>query len=544
MNRLLILFLLISTFTTGQNNLKETLNELDQIILKRDFYNNNREQRISSLKELLAQSSDDEEKYNLYKAIAKEYIPYNSDSALYYSIQSISSAKLFPEKKQLTKAQLQLARIYVIKGMYCEADKLLNEINSRPLTKSQEVNYLVVRIELNRYKEVSFSKSKSLPDYGKLRKSYQDSLLMVVDSETPRYAVTKADRLMDKGEYEKMKEVMIESLSKQKIEDRSYGYTAYTLASAYGKLGDMDKKALYLAKSSISDITCGVRENASLRELAFLLFKSGDLKRAYRYIKIAMEDALFSKAKLRSYEVLQILPLIDSEYNEMRNRMSRNMLYFGLILSSLTIVLLISLLYISKQKKKLIDAISDNKIINKQLSELNEKLRKSNENVLLTNKKLESLNNAQEDYIVHYVKLSSEYIAKIDDFRKMLYKKAISENKDDIIKDLRSKDFINTELELFYVDFDKAFLYLFPNFISQFNELLKDDEQIELKHDELLNSELRVFALIRLGITESEQIAKFLRYSITTIYNYRVKMRNKAKIPRDEFKEAVTKIGK
>ena len=544
MNRLLILFLLISTFTTGQNNLKETLDELDQIILKRDYYNNNREQRIGSLKELLVQSSDEKDKYNLYKAIAKEYIPYNSDSALYYSIQSIRSATVFPEKKQLTKAQLQLARIYVIKGMYCEADILLNEINRQPLTKSQKADYLVVRIELNRYKEVSFSKSKSLPDYGKLRKSYQDSLLMVIDSETPRYAVTKADRLMDKGEYEKMKEVMIESLNKQKIEDRSYGYTAYTLASAYGKLGDIDEKALYLAKSSISDITCGVRENASLRELAFLLFKSGELKRAYRYIKIAMEDALFSKAKLRSYEVLQILPLIDSEYNEMRNRMSRNMLYFGLILSFLTIILLISLLYISKQKKKLIEAISDNKIINKQLSELNEKLRKSNENVLLTNKKLESLNNAQEDYIVHYVKLSSEYIAKIDDFRKMLYKKAVSENKDDIIKDLRSKDFINTELELFYVDFDKAFLDLFPNFINQFNELLKDDEQIELRHDELLNSELRVFALIRLGITESKQIAKFLRYSTTTIYNYRVRMRNKAKIPRDVFKEAVTKIGK
>ena len=175
---------------------------------------------------------------------------------------------------------------------------------------------------------------------------------------------------------------------------------------------------------------------------------------------------------------------------------------------------------------------------------MNEKLRKSNEEVLFANKKLESLTNVQKEYIVHYVKLSSEYIGKIDDYRKALYKKAISENKDEIIKDLRSTDFINTELNLFYDDFDKAFLNLYPNFIEQFNQLLKDDEQIKLKHDEILNSELRVFALIRLGITESEQIAEFLRYSITTIYNYRVKMRNKAKIPRNEFKEAVTKIGK
>jgi hypothetical protein len=337
---------------------------------------------------------------------------------------------------------------------------------------------------------------------------------------------------------------MLESVKKQKVEDRSYGYSAYTLAMAYGKLGDLDNKAYYLAKSAMSDIVNGVRENASLRELAFLLFKSGDLKRAYKYVKIAMEDALFSKAKLRSYEVLQILPLIDSEYNDMRNKMSRDMLYFEVILSAMILTLIVFLIFILKQKKKLEAANVKNEQINKQLIDLNDKLIKSNEEVLLINKKLESFTNAQKEYIVHYLKLSSEYIGKIDDFRKSLYKKALSENKDDIIKDLRSKEFINTELKLFYEDFDKAFLDLYPNFIEQFNELLKDDEKIELKHDELLNSELRVFALIRLGITESEHIAKFLRYSVTTIYNYRVKMRNKARIPRDEFKEAVKRIGK
>ena len=545
MKKLLFLFLLISsTFVSGQNRLNDILHSLDSLIQKREYYNNKREFRINSLKELLTEATEESNIYNLYKIIAEEYIPYTSDSALLYSSKRMQIARGLKDNGKVINSKLQLAKIYIIKGLYCEANSLLNDISNFTLTKKQRIAYLQNRVELNRYKEVSFSKLENLPDYKKLRAAYQDSLLMVIDKESPRYFATKADRLMDAGEYEKMKEVMLKSLSRQKVEDRSYGYSAYTLAMAYGKLGDLDNKAYYLAKSAMSDIDNGVRENASLRELAFLLFKSGDLKRAYKYVKIAMEDALFSKAKLRSYEVLQILPLIDSEYNDMRNKMSRDMLYFEIILSFMIVTLIIFLVFILKQKKKLEAANISNEHINKQLYELNEKLRKSNEEVLSANKKLESFTNAQKEYIVHYLKLSSEYIGKIDDFRKSLYKKAISENKDDIIKDLRSKEFINSELKLFYEDFDKAFLDLYPNFIEQFNDLLKDDEKIVIKHDELLNSELRVFALIRLGISESEQIAKFLRYSITTIYNYRVKMRNKAKIPRDEFKEAVKRIGK
>ncbi len=544
MKRVIFFLLMLSSVASARNRLDQTLHTLDTLILKRNFYNNKREFRINSLKELLQEAADKQNIYNLYKAIAEEYIPYTSDSALIYSSKSIDVAKSLNDDDKLIRSKLQLTRIYIIKGMYCEADSLLSNLEKYTLTKKQRITYLQNRVELNRYKEVSFSKLKNLPDYGKIRADYQDTLLKVIDKNSPRYFATMADRLMDRGEYEKMKEVMLESLSRQKIEDRSYGYSAYTLAMAYGKLGDLDNKAYYLARSAMSDILNGVRENASLRELAFQLFKSGDLKRAYKYVKIAMEDALFSKAKLRSYEVLQILPLIDSEYNDMRNKMSRNMLYFEIILSGLILILFIFLIFIVKQKKKLEAANIKNEQINRQLFDLNDKLRKSNEEVLAANKKLESLNYAQKEYIKHYLKLSSEYIGKIDDYRKSLYKKAVSENKDEIIKNLRSKEFINSELKLFYDDFDKAFLELYPNFIEQFNDLLKDDEKIVLKDDEHLNSELRVFALIRLGITESEQIAKFLRYSVTTIYNYRVKMRNKACIPRDEFKEAVKRIGK
>ena len=91
--------------------------------------------------------------------------------------------------------------------------------------------------------------------------------------------------------------------------------------------------------------------------------------------------------------------------------------------------------------------------------------------------------------------------------------------------------------------FDKAFLKLYPKFVEQFNGLLREDARIELKKGKLLNTELRIFALIRLGITQSSDIASMLRYSVNTIYNYRAQIKNSALGDRDNFEERIKEIG-
>ena len=94
-----------------------------------------------------------------------------------------------------------------------------------------------------------------------------------------------------------------------------------------------------------------------------------------------------------------------------------------------------------------------------------------------------------------------------------------------------------------YAKFDSIFLNIYPDFIEEFNNLLVPEERIYPKQDELLTTELRIYALIRLGITDSNKIASFLRYSLRTVYNYRTKVRNKSAVTRGDFEDYVKKIG-
>jgi len=539
----LFLILIISSSANAQNNLRTTLDELDAKILNREQYYNSREQRINSLQILLIGTTNTNNRYTIYKALNKEYLPYNIDSALFYSTKCLNIAQSNSDQISLVEAKILQAKSLVLLGAYEEANDILQTINSHKISKNERINYLIVQISLNRFKNVYLPKNNFLPNYDSIRANYQDSLLQILDKDNPRYKVTLADRKKDVGQYYKMRDIMLESINKLAITDREYGYTAYTLADSYGLLKDDNNKIKYLALSSISDIINGVRENSAIRELALLLLNKGDIAHSNKYIQIAFEDAVFSNAKLRSYEVVQILPLINDKYEKMRDRMSNNKTIFGSILGLLAIFLIIAIYYILKQKMKLQDALEHNRLVNDQMFELNKTLEENNKKVLSYNHTLELLNKGKEDYIAHYLTLSSSYIRKIDDFRKMLYKKARKDQKEDLLKTLRSNEFVNNELKIFYKDFDKSFIELYPNFVNDFNKLLKEDQQISLKSNEILNTELRIFALVRLGITDSAQIAKFLRYSVTTIYNYRTKTRNSSLYSKNEFLAKVETIG-
>jgi len=99
------------------------------------------------------------------------------------------------------------------------------------------------------------------------------------------------------------------------------------------------------------------------------------------------------------------------------------------------------------------------------------------------------------------------------------------------------------ELQELLEHFDAVFLRLFPSFIDDFNALLRKDEKIIPADRNALNTDLRIFALIRLGIDESSKIAEFLHYSPNSIYAYRARIKNKATGNRDDFERQVKEIG-
>ena len=276
--------------------------------------------------------------------------------------------------------------------------------------------------------------------------------------------------------------------------------------------------------------------------LAQLLYEDGDMERAYQYMRFSWNATKFYNARLRSWQSADVLSLIDKTYQAMIEKQNDRLQQNLLLITALLVLLIVALGYIYRQMKKLADARNHLQVANKQLNGLNEELRQMNSCLSSTNIELSESNQIKEEYIARFIKLCSTYINRLDAYRRMVNKKVSAGQIAELLKITRSQDALDEELEELYANFDTAFLHLLPNFVGKFNDLLQENEQILPKKGELLNTELRIFALIRLGIEDSSQIAEFLRYSVNTIYNYRAKVRNKARGSREDFDDLVRKI--
>jgi hypothetical protein len=276
----------------------------------------------------------------------------------------------------------------------------------------------------------------------------------------------------------------------------------------------------YLIQAAIADIKSSTKEAVALRNLAEILYTGGDLTRSAEYIRRALDDAYFYNARHRQLEIGYILPIIEGErmnvIENQKDKISNFLLFISLLLGALIVAFL---------------------VIRLQLKRLNQAqllIRKSNENLIEANK-------IKDEYIGYFFSLHSEFIEKLESFQKFIKRKVTARQFDDlqnIPKDLDA----HKEREALYSRFDRIFLKLFPHFVTEFNGLLRPEEQIQLKKDELLNTDLRIYALIRLGINDNEKIAKFLDYSVNTIYTYKTKIKNKACYSSEEFKKKVMEI--
>jgi len=318
---------------------------------------------------------------------------------------------------------------------------------------------------------------------------------------------------------------------------------AYSLSAAYLGIGNQEEAKRYLIMSAVNDLKTPVKEYKSLQELASMLYKEGDIDRAYNYINCSINDALQSNARMNMPVITQLLPIISKAYDTRMKVKDRQQRLLLLSISILLLSLGIAMFFVYRQKKNLFIAKSKESAANIELSKLNEALKKTNAQLTEINQKLLESNSIKEAYVGRYMDLCSEYIDSVEKYRSALNKIARTEGTAELLKAIKASTYVEDELREFYANFDATFLHLFPNFINQFNALLIDGEYLIPKQGRLLNTELRIFALIRLGITDSVKIANFLRHSVSTIYNYRVKMRNAALNNRDDFENQVMKIG-
>ena len=518
------------------------LREIDGIIKNRQTYGAEKEARIADLKKLLVEAASDEQRYGFCGRLFDEYRAYNLDSSFVYAQRKEELAHRLNKLDYLDDSAMNMAEVMGTTGMYKEALELLGKIDKKTLPDYLYGYYYHLYRTIYGLMGDYAVTEKAKKEYYRMTDLYRDSLLQINASDSLGHALVMADKCIVHARYDEAIDMLMEYYSKPSLDDHAQAMITYTISEGYRLKGDKQGQKHYLALSAIADLKSAVKEYVSLRKLASLVYEEGDIDRAYNYLKCSLEDATLCNARLRTLEISQVFPIIDQAYQLKTKRQQQEMKVSLICISLLSVFLLVAIFFVYKQMKKVAAARREVIDTNTLLQELNEELHDSNSQLKEMNHTLSEANYIKEEYIGRYMDQCSTYLDKMDLYRRSLNKIAAAGRVEELYKAIKSSQFLDEELKEFYANFDVTFLQLFPSFVEDFNALLT--EPMQPKPGELLNTELRIFALIRLGITDSTKIAQFLRYSVTTIYNYRTRVRNKAVGERDEFEAKVMQIGK
>ena len=545
-NCLLCFLLFFSCYSAfAGESLDSLLNVLDKTIKEADTYVQIKENKLHELKKEARKTPPvSVERYHLNNDIYLEYKVYSSDSALHYLNENMLLARQLNDKERELKIQLELSYLLSSIGMYMEAADILNSIDRQTLPSSLLGYYYTC------YEHVYFEAGAAQPRYkmfasryAKLSHAYRDSMQVTLDPSSATYLWLRETQLREAGKYDEALEFSDRRLAEASFGTPQYALVAYQRFRLFESMGKKDEHLYYLVLSAISDVRSAIKEQSSLMVLAQELNRKGDLKRAYDYINFSWEISQFYKTRLRSWMNITPLSMINGNYQDIIKQQNRELLIYIVCVALLALLLVIALIYIYRQMKALSIAKKGLQEVNERLFSLNEELEEVNRHLRSTNLELSESNLIKEAYIARFFKLCSVYVDRLQAYRKLVNKKLQRGQVAELLKMTHlSNDIVTVEVQELYANFDSAFLHLFPNFVESLNALLLPDEQIVLKPDELLNTELRIFALIRLGIKDSSQIAELLHYSVNTIYNYRSRVKTKARVSRDDFEDLVAKI--
>lgn len=498
----------------------------------RQLYMANKEEKILAIKQLLNMGNlSPQQAYDINLKLCNEYKKFKSDSAVFYMLKNVQIGKDLGSQYMRNKAEIELAWLYSTAGLYIESKNLLDNIDRVTLDPKLLPDYYECYNEFCSH----YGQSNNYNVYYAKSELYRDSLLKVLNPGSLKYQIASAENILYKGKRREAETALLALLERTTDKNPERAVIAYLLGRMYMDEKKMELQKLYFAVSAIADVENSIKDNASLQSLALTFYKEGDIDQAFRFIEAAVSDALFCNVRYRTVEGSSFYPIINASFQEKEKKKKMEFRLYLILISILSLFLIAGIIYTYKQMKRVSRIRAELFSTNEKLSKLNSQLQHANDN-------LSESNHIKEEYIAHFFDLCSTYIDKLENYRKSLHKKAVNNQLDELFKTLKSTGIVETELEELYKNFDTIFLNLYPTFVRDFNVLLVPEERIHPRHGELLNTELRIFALIRLGITDSVKIASFLRYSLRTVYNYRTKVRNKA-IARESFEEMVKEIG-
>lgn len=463
-----------------------------------------------------------------------EYEYYKFDSAYFYGRKLLEIADKNADLTKISESKIKLASLLLHAGMFKETFDYLAEINASLLDKNYKYDFFCLKSGAYSNLAIYNDDKNFTKTYNLKAIEYLDSAIAVCEPNSFNLLFTLGNRQVVAGQTNKQPTYFLEILKKFKLTEHQQARLLTGMAAFYQGESQNEERISLLAQSAISDIRSSTRETLASLLLAEDLFRHGNLDDAYLFIQQSRDDAGFYGNRLRKLKIESILPDIATQINLVaQHDKNKLMIYF---LSILFIAIIISLgsFMIFIQLKKL-------RVKEQIIKEKNDELNQINIHLLTINEKLREYGTVNEKYIGSFFDMISGYILKLDRLKKSVERKILAKRFNEILPSLNDID-IKKEREFLFNTFDSVFMSIFPNFIEVFNSLLNKEDQLWPKHPELLNTDLRIFALIRLGINDVEAIATILEYSVNTIYVYKMRIKAKALVSADDFDKIIMSV--
>jgi len=544
-----LIYIFILTITVVRGQKKGYFTELKQVLDSTTEYDDIKRFQIESIKSVLKTLKSENliKRYDLNQQLFNEYKVFNRDSAFHYGLKARNLALEINNEALLNNAKINLADISVSAGMFKEALDFLESVNISKLTEGKgSIFYgLLGRCysDMAEYSKIPYFSR----EYNKLAKHYRERALTLTQEGTFFNSFLKA---FNKSKNNQLTQAInnFKDILHEDIGERDKALVNYMLGNLFLKTGEKEKAVFHFAEATIEDLKTSTKESLALIKLSELLFNLGEVKNASILIHKANEDAIFYGSQQRKIQVSAILPLIDKEIVKIIE-LEKNRLYWQYIIVSFFLIIVVvftliiyrQFIKLKKAKKIIALAHTNLKKTNTQLRNVNNQIKEHNIEIEQINKLLLEANKIKEEYLGFFFTQYDNIFEKFN-FFKLNIEKSLNEENYDKVRYHVSTYNLKREKEKLLNNFDTAFIKLFPNFIKEFNSLMKEEHKIELKNDKLFTNELRIFALIRLGVKHSEIIAQILGYSVNSIYAYKTKVRNKSIVSKDEFDQKLLDI--
>lgn len=518
----------------AQQSIESALLKLDQTIKQAGLFDSLKEQHIQQIKTTLSATPQTARRFDLCLRLYEEYKSYRYDSAYSYALKLQDAASQLNDKALLQQAKLKICFSLLSAGLFKDASDSLNSIKPEFLPAALETEYFLL---LGRfYYDMADYANDSYHTPGNVAEGsrYIDSALVRMPPGSVEYEYYNGLKNIRLGDKDHAQAIFRSLLARSGLTDHEIALTTSTLSDIYIQKQLNDTAILLLIDATIADLKSSTKETSAAYNLATLLYRKGKVKDASTCIQLAISDAAMYGARHRKVRITDILPLIESEKLLLVKKQEKTWITYAIIVTLLLIGVAFLTATVLRQVKKL-------KLAQQAITQAHIKELEINHRLIEANNNLQEANNIKEEYIGYFFSANSEFFDKIERFKKSLETK-IRDRKFDEIKGLSNKIDLKAEKDYLLADFDRIFLKLFPHFKGEFNALFNAEDRIELKEGELMNTDLRIFALIRLGISDTDKIAHILQYSVNTINTYKTRIKNKSIVPNDEFERRIMQI--